>query len=204
MPFITEEIWQRVKSLAGVEGETIMLQPFPMADADLVDHTATADIEWLKGVIVGVRNIRGEIKISPAKHIPVLFQSRSGKDSDGAEAQRRLEENRNFLLKLANLESAQWLQPGEEAPMSATALVGNTEVLVPMAGLIDKDAELGRLHKELEKLNKSINQVEGKLGNAKFVDNAPDAVVAKERAKLEEAQAAKTTLQEQHDKIAAL
>jgi len=105
---------------------------------------------------------------------------------------------------MANLASATWLEAGTEAPLSATSLVGEMQVLVPMAGLIDKDAELGRLHKELDKLSKVIAQVEGKLSNPKFVDKAPEAVVAKERAKADEARSAAEKLQQQCDKIAAL
>ncbi|MEH6648549.1 MAG: valine--tRNA ligase [Motiliproteus sp.] len=201
MPYITEEIWQRLAPLAGLSGDTIMHQPYPQAEANKIDVQAEADIDWLKGVILGVRNIRGEMKISPAKHINVLFSSKA---DSSAEDQARLNANQQFLKKLANLESATWLADSTQAPLSATALVGEMEVLVPMAGLIDKDAELGRLQKELDKLGKLINQVSGKLGNAKFVDNAPDAVVAKERAKLDEANSAKAKLQEQYDKIAAL
>src|SRR5690554_6769309 len=138
MPFITEEIWQRIAPLAGKSGDSIMLQPFPQADDSKRDDQAVSDIEWLKGVIVAVRNIRGEMNISPARKIPVLFRGNS------AEGQRRMNENRQFLSSLAKLESLDWFE-GDNAPMSATQLVGDMEVLVPMAGLIDKDAELKRL-----------------------------------------------------------
>ena len=198
MPFITEEIWQRVAPLAGTSGDTIMHQPYPLAETDKIDPQAEADIEWLKGAILGIRNIRGEMNISPAKQINVLFANGSHND------QARLESNRPFLIKMANLASAQWLEADTEAPLSATSLVGEMQVLVPMAGLINKDAELGRLQKELDKLAKMIAQVEAKLGNPKFVDKAPDEVVAKERAKLDEAKSATKKLQEQCDKIAAL
>ena len=198
MPFITEEIWQRVAPLAGTSGDTIMHQPYPLAEIDKIDPQAEADIEWLKGAILGIRNIRGEMNISPAKQINVLFANGSHND------QARLESNRPFLIKMANLASAQWLEADTEAPLSATSLVGEMQVLVPMAGLINKDAELGRLQKELDKLAKMIAQVEAKLGNPKFVDKAPDEVVAKERAKLDEAKSATKKLQEQCDKIAAL
>ncbi|MGB2280443.1 MAG: valine--tRNA ligase, partial [Pseudomonadales bacterium] len=146
----------------------------------------------------GVRNIRGEMNISPAKPIPLLFSK--GQESD----QAKLEANRSFLIKLAKLESVTWLPAGEEAPLSATALVGQMEVLVPMAGLIDKDAELARLTKELAKLNGEIKRFNGKLSNAKFVDNAPAEVVDKEREKLAEAEAAAATLQQQVAKIEAI
>ena len=198
MPYITEEIWQQVKGLAGVTGDTIMTQAYPVANDSKLDADAEADIAWLQGVITGVRNIRGEMGISPAKELDVLFQNGSEQD------QQRLEANRTFLSKLASLSSITWLNAGDEAPMSATQLVGDMEVLVPMAGLIDKDAELARLQKELDKLQKEIGRVEGKLGNEKFVSNAPEAVIAKEREKLAGAKAAHEKLADQYSKIEAL
>jgi valyl-tRNA synthetase len=177
MPFITEEIWQRVAPLTANTGETIMLQAYPEFNADLVDTQADADIEWLKGVIIGVRNIRGEMNISPAKNIPILLKN--GNDED----QRRLNENQQFLTTLAKLESINWLNPGETAPMSSTSLVGNMEILVPMAGLIDVEAESARLSKEIEKLQSELKRISGKLTNPKFIDKAPADVVDKERQK---------------------
>ncbi|WP_020209179.1 valine--tRNA ligase [Gilvimarinus chinensis] len=191
IPFITEEIWQRVKTLAGQSGETIMLAPYPIADEALIDTAATADIEWLKGVIVGVRNIRGEMNIAPGKPIPLYMQH--GTEAD----EQRLTANQQFLQKLANLESITWLKQGEEAPMSATALVGKLEILVPMAGLIDVDAEKARLNKELERLNNEQQRVGGKLNNPNFVDKAPEAVVEKEKSKLSEISASIDALAEQ-------
>ncbi len=198
MPFITEEIWQAVKELAGAEGDTIMLQPFPVADDSRIDAQAETDIEWLKGVITGVRNIRGEMKIPPSQELDVLFAHGNADDK------RRMDENAAFLKKLAKLSSLTWLDNPEQAPMSATALVGKMEVLVPMAGLIDKDAELSRLQKELDRLSGEIKRVEGKLANEKFVANAPEAVVAKEREKIAAAQESYAKLKEQYAKIEAL
>ncbi|WP_086479669.1 valine--tRNA ligase [Oceanospirillum sanctuarii] len=198
MPFITEEIWQQIKDLAGKEGNTIMLQPYPVPVAELIDEAAESDIEWLKSVIVSIRNIRGEMNIAPGKELPVLIQNGSDEDF------RRLQDNYVALTKLAKLEAITWLEADEEAPMSATKLVGKMEVLVPMAGLIDKDAELGRLKKEMEKLQKEVGRLEGKLGNEKFVASAPEEVVAKEREKLTAAQESQAKLQEQYKKIEAL
>jgi valyl-tRNA synthetase len=198
MPYITEEIWQKVKPLVGKTGPSIMLEAYPEFAANRVDEQAESDLNWVRDVIEGVRNIRGEMNISPAKPIPLLFSK--GQSAD----QAKLEANRSFLIKLAKLESVTWLPAGEEAPLSATALVGQMEVLVPMAGLIDKDAELARLTKELVKLNGEIKRFNGKLSNAKFVDNAPAEVVDKERAKLAEAEAAAATLQQQVAKIEAI
>ncbi len=197
MPFITEEIWQRIAPLAGKTGDSIMLQAYPQPDATKQDSAVTADIEWLKGVIVAVRNIRGEMNISPAKKIPVLLR---GKD---AEDQRRMNDNRQFLSSLAKLESLDWFE-GDKAPMSATQLVGDMEVLVPMAGLIDKDAELKRLDKELERLQKEIGRLEGKLGNEKFTAKAPAEVVEKEQEKLRDAQSSQARLSQQRADIEAM
>ncbi|MBD3657467.1 class I tRNA ligase family protein, partial [Marinobacter sp.] len=197
MPFITEEIWQRIAPLAGKSGDSIMLQPFPQPDAGKQDATVAADIEWLKGVILAVRNIRGEMNISPAKKIPVLLR---GADADD---QRRMDENRQFLGSLAKLESLDWFT-GDKAPMSATQLVGEMEVLVPMAGLIDKEAELKRLDKELDRLQKEIGRLEGKLGNEKFTAKAPADVVEKEQEKLRDAQGSLKRLSEQRSEIEAM
>jgi valyl-tRNA synthetase len=198
MPYISEEIWQQLAPLAGKEGATIMLQPYPELNNDLVDKQADNDIEWLKGVIEGVRNIRGEMNISPAKAIPILLKN--GNEED----QRRLTENQQFLQTLAKLETITWLNTGDEAPVSSTALVEHMEILVPMAGLIDKEAEAARLSKEIDKLEKDLARISGKLSNPKFVDKAPDDVVAKERDKQAAQQQALDQLNKQLAAIQAL
>ncbi|KAA0013152.1 valine--tRNA ligase [Billgrantia pellis] len=202
MPFISEEIWQRVAPLAdkatGDGSESIMAQPWPQPENHKLDEAATHDIEWLKGVIVAVRNVRAEMNIAPGKPLDVLLTKGSAADRE------RLEANRLFLAKLAKLASATWLDDPSQAPLSATQLVGDMEVLVPMADLIDKDAELTRLAKEIDKQDTLIGGIEKKLSNESFVAKAPAAVVEKERGKLKEYQAARNLLLEQRDKIAAL
>lgn len=198
MPFITEEIWQIIKPLSGATGETIMLTRFPEAKDSKIDQQALSDVEWLQAVILGVRNIRGEMNISPAKDLPVLFKNGSAED------QQRLQNNQQFLKKLASLESVTWLNAGDLEPMSATALVGNMEILVPMAGIIDKDAEIARLTKESTKLEMDISKTETKLGNEAFVAKAPEAVVAAERARVAEHKIAVEKLREQIQKISVL
>ncbi|WAG80101.1 valine--tRNA ligase [Metapseudomonas furukawaii] len=198
MPFITEEIWQRIKAQAGVSGDTLMLQPWPVANESRIDAAAEGDIEWVKTLMLGVRQIRGEMKISMAKRIDVVLANASDEDL------RRLNENGPLLNKLAKFESVRVLEAGEEAPMSATALVGDMQVLVPMAGLIDKDAELARLDKEIQRLDGEVKRVGGKLANEGFVAKAPAEVLDKERAKLAEAEQALARLAEQREKIANL
>jgi valyl-tRNA synthetase len=178
MPYITETIWQRVKPLAGVTGDTIMLASFPTYQADQVDATAMADLEWVKQVIVAVRNIRAELNIAPSKPLNALLRDVSYED------RIRLEANQTFFTSLAKLESMTILAEGETAPMSTTQFVGNMELLIPMAGLIDVGAELARIDKQLEKLAQEIARIEGKLANQGFVAKAPAAVIDKERAKM--------------------
>jgi len=198
MPFITEEIWQRLAPLAGIDGKTIMLQPWPEANESRIDAAAESDIEWVKELMLGVRNIRGEMNIGPGKPLQLFLKNASADD------QRRLSENEALLKKLAKIESFTVLGEQDEAPLSATALVGDLQVLVPMAGLIDKDAELARLNKEIQRLQGEVQRVGGKLSNAAFVDKAPPAVIDKERAKLAEAEQALANFTEQHARIAAL
>lgn len=198
MPFITEEIWQRIKAQAGVQGDTLMLQPWPVANESRIDAAAEGDIEWVKQLMLGVRQIRGEMKISMAKRIDIIVANASAEDL------RRLADFEPLLSKLAKLESVRVLAAGEEAPMSATTLVGEMEVLVPMAGLIDKDAELARLDKEIGRLEGEVQRVGGKLSNQGFVAKAPAEVLDKERAKLAEAEQALAKMVEQRGKIAAL
>ena len=198
MPFITEEIWQKAAPLLGIEGPTIMQQPFPEADDSIIDESVDREVEWIKGVIVAIRNIRGEMNISPATNINVLLTSGTAQD------RKNLDSNQQFLIKLAKLESVSWLDDPQQAPPSSMQVVGEMEVLVPMAGLIDVDAEMARLGREQDKLNKEIGRLSGKLGNAKFVDNAPADVVAREKEKLSNAETTLNQLQDQVTRLKSL
>ncbi|QCR37302.1 valine--tRNA ligase [Nissabacter sp. SGAir0207] len=198
IPFITETIWQRVKGLKGITADTIMLQPFPAYDAEQVDAQALADLEWIKQAIIAVRNIRAEMNIAPSKPLDVLLR---GAD---AATQRRVNENLSFIKSLARLESITLLADGEKGPVSVTKLVEGAELLIPMAGLVDKAAELDRLAKEVAKLDAEVSRIEAKLSNEGFVARAPEAVVAKERERLDACAQAKTKLLEQQVTIAAL
>ncbi|MFJ5448116.1 valine--tRNA ligase [Pectobacterium carotovorum] len=198
IPFITETIWLRVKALKGISADTIMLQPFPEFDAAQEDTLALNDLEWIKQAIIAVRNIRAEMNIAPGKPLEVLLRDVT------AEAQRRVEENRSFIQTLARLESITLLPAGDKGPVSVTKLIEGAELLIPMAGLIDKAAELDRLTKEVAKIEAEIERIESKLSNEGFVARAPEAVVAKEREKLDGYAVAKAKLLEQHAVIAAL
>jgi valyl-tRNA synthetase len=198
IPFITESIWHQVKDLAGKSGDTIMLAAYPEAQDVLIDAEAEADIEWLQNVITAVRNVRAEKNIAPGFELEILFKN--GGDEDF----RRAEENQAFLMKLAKLNKLTWLNEGDEEPMSVTQLVGDMEVLVPMAGFIDKDAEVARLSKSIEKLGKELERVQNKLGNPGFVDKAPEAVIEKEKEKAAGFERDIAKLNDQIEKIKAL
>ncbi|NIY93480.1 valine--tRNA ligase [Vibrio diazotrophicus] len=199
LPYITETIWQSIKPLVdGVEGDTIMLQALPQYDAENFHQEALDDIEWVKSFITGIRNLRAEYDINPGKPLEVMLKAASEKDA------ARLEANKQVLVSLAKLESVRVLAAGETTPACATALVAKSELMIPMAGLIDKDAELARLAKEVAKTEGEIKRIEGKLSNEGFVAKAPEAVIAKEREKLEGYKDTLAKLEEQKATIAAL
>ena len=198
IPFITEEIWQKAAPMLGITGATIMLQPYPQADNTLTSLALDTEIEWVKTVILALRNIRGELNISPALTLPVLFSKGSVQD------QTFMETNRHYLVKLAKLESLVWLDDAASAPPSAMQLAGDMEIRVPLAGLINVKAEQTRLTKEIEKLQLEISKINNQLSNTKFVDNAPPAVVAKERERLSNSSSSVAQLQEQLVKLALL
>ncbi|MGE6649381.1 valine--tRNA ligase [Shewanella colwelliana] len=198
MPYLTETIWQRVKPLAGVEGDTLMLAAFPEYQADKVDAVAMEDLEWVKQVITAVRNIRAELNIAPSKPLNALLRGVSERDK------ARIETNQAFFKTLAKLESMTILGDDDTAPMSTTQLIGDMELLIPMAGLIDVAAEMARIDKQLEKLAGEFKRIEGKLSNQGFVAKAPAAVIEKERAKQAEYQRDMDKLTEQKTELAKL
>jgi valyl-tRNA synthetase len=198
MPFITEEIWHKVKDLAGKTGASIMLAPYPVPDQAKINTQAVADVEWVKGIVTAIRTIRGEMNVPPSKKIAVFVSGGS------AVTQIQVTDNSTFLKKLASLESIDYLQSDTDAPLSATALFGEVKILVPMAGIIDKHAELARLEREIDKLKKEVERVQSKLNNPAFTDKAPADVVQKEQDKLTGYAQAISQLTEQQAKIAAL
>ncbi|CAM3895499.1 Valine--tRNA ligase [Vibrio aerogenes CECT 7868] len=199
LPYITETIWQSVKPLVdGIEGDTIMLQALPQYTEANFHQEALDDIEWVKAFITSIRNLRAEYDINPGKPLDVMLKA------DNATDAARLEANKQVLTSLAKLESIRMIADDETLPACATALVGKSELMIPMAGLIDKDAELERLGKEIAKTEGEIKRIEGKLNNQGFVAKAPEAVVAKEREKLEGYKESLVKLEEQKVTIASL
>jgi valyl-tRNA synthetase len=179
-PFISEEIWQRVHVLAGASGETIMRAEFPRAESMITDVQAEPEMRWVMDFILGVRQIHGEMDIPLARKLEVLLQNASARDLE------YLGRNLPYLLRLGGVEPPRALKEGETAPISAVALLGNLEILVPMKGLIDPAAELERLAKRLRKAEIEKSKLEAKLSNSEFAKNAPPEIVAKDQQRLEE------------------
>jgi valyl-tRNA synthetase len=195
MPFVTEEIWQQVAPRAGIEAPTIMLQPYPQPATGDADHTAVADIEWLKKFILGVRQIRGEMDISPGKPLPVILENASGTDA------RRADEHASLLQRVGRVESVTLLGDGEEPPAAATALLDELRLLVPMKGMIDVDAERKRLGKQRDKVQADLDRARSKLDNPNFVNNAPADVVTQEKQRAADFERQLAQLGEQLEKL---
>ncbi|NWK73832.1 valine--tRNA ligase [Acinetobacter sp. SwsAc6] len=198
MPYLTEEIWQTLAPKLNISGETIMLAQYPVAEQALINEQAEADMQWLQGLIGAVRNIRGEMGLGNARLLPVLLQN----TTDAEKAQiSRIEP---LFKALAKVESITFLADAEQPPLSSSSVVGHVSVFVPMKGLIDPKAELGRLQKDLDKVQKQHDQIATKLGNEGFVAKAPAAVVEGEKVKLAEFADQLAKIKANMEQIAAL
>jgi len=198
MPYITEEIWQSIKPLTGETGDTLMLAAYPQADISKVDKEANSDMQWLQSFISSIRQIRSEMDIKPKVRINILMQNWTEYD------QQKFTNTALFISTLAKVDEVKWLDENASAPESATALVGELKILIPLAGLIDTAAETARLNKEIEKKQKGIQGLEGRLNNPNFTDKAPAAVVNQVKQQYAEQTAAIKQLQQQLEKIQTL
>jgi valyl-tRNA synthetase len=195
MPFITEEIWQRVAPLTGKKQASIMLDDYPKVDKTQIDPQSESELNWIKNIIIAVRTIRSEMNIAPSKPLPILIRNATEDDKV------LFDRNQHLIKTLAKLESIKWLLANEPYPESATTLAGQLEILIPIAGLIDKNEESARLNKEISKLKKEAERTETKLQNPNFSEKAPADVVSKEQAKLAELKIALSKLEKQLKKI---
>ena len=198
MPFITEEIWQRIAPLAGRKGPSVMLEPYPRPDEYPLDEAAEREVAWIQSFILAVRQIRGEMDISPTRRLPVLLKDASAQDLE------LLDRHRTWLERLAGLESITVLGPQDPVPQSATALLGELTILVPMAGLIDAAAEVERLGKRIAKARQDLEKSRAKLANENFVRNAPEAVVAQERERTAELERTVAGLETHLERVRAM
>ncbi|MDF1685098.1 MAG: valine--tRNA ligase [Legionellaceae bacterium] len=198
MPFITETIFQRLNKLTSEGGETLMLSSFPEVQERSIDLELEDEIAWLQTVVQSIRTIRSEMGISPSVYIPLYLRHITPETED------KLGKHMPLLMTLTKVEKIHRLSDTDTVPVSASAVVGELELLIPMAGLIKKDDELARLEKTLKKLDKDIAMATGKLNNPRFTDKAPEDVVTKEREKLEQAERAREKTLHHQAKIEAL
>ncbi len=198
IPFITEEIFEQCRNFTNDSSERLIVKPFPIVDEALYCAAAESEIVWLQDFILGIRQVRGEMNIPPGKILPCFIQNLNSQD------EVFVSNNMSILLTLGKLENITQLNKNEPAPESATTLVGEMRVLIPLTGLIDKNQEITRLNKEINKLTLKQRQFSGKLSNEKFITAAPRAVVEKERQKLTLVKQALDDLKLQLDKISAL
>ena len=197
IPFLSEEIWQPIAKELNLSGKSISTQNFPLSNNDFVDVQSLQDLEWCKEFINGIRKIRAEMDIEPGKPLSILLQNWSSQD------QLNFKNCQQYVHSLAKVKNIEWLE-NEDAPESATALVGEMKILIPLAGLIDKDAEIARLEKDIKKDESNLEKTLMKLNNPNFVDKAPEDVVEDTRNNREELQIKIRQLKEQLEKIKKL
>jgi len=197
IPFVTEEIWQHIAPKLGIQAMSISLQPYPQATDSADDHVAAeADIEWLKSVVSALRKTRSERNVPPAKQIILFFQ---GGDIDDHRRATRFESELKFLARLKSIDWMSDADPGIR--LASTTLVGKLNIVIPLTGLIDFDAERTRLAKEITRIEAEIRKSEGKLSSATFVQNAPASVVDQERQRLADWKAQRDALHAQRQRL---
>lgn len=195
MPFITEEIWQKIAPMLNIHGESIMVAPYPQVDGKAFSPESVEKIQWLKNIVMSIRNLRSEVGVSPAQKISLIF------NKGNAEDLKNISELESYIFALARVDHYEFSTANQSLPASATAIVNALEIHLPLADLIDKDAELKRLLKEIEKLQKDLQLSESKLQNPNYVEKAPKEVVEKEREKLEKSQITLEKLKKQYVEI---
>jgi len=198
IPFITEEIWLRLSAKTGAESDTVMLERMPDAESFAADADAEAEMAWIQGFIVGVRQIRGEMNIGRSRTLPLKLAGAAADD------RRRLAEHEAYLRRLAGIGSVEFVNDDEDVAGAATALLGEMRILVPLAGLIDVGQERQRLGKQLDRVRADLDKARRKLANDNFVNNAPAEIVAKERGRVEEFGTRAEQLEQQLQRLASL
>jgi valyl-tRNA synthetase len=195
IPFITEEIWQKLKDLIDAKQPSIMLMPYPQVDSTWSDPTSIQDMAWVQSFILALRNIRGEINIAPKLPLKVLIKQSNQND------QQRYALHQSLINKLANLSEVSFVEPDQTVPQSAGAVLGHLELFVPLEGLIDTEAEKARLGKQIEKLNKELMMLTGKHSNQNYLAKAPQEIIEKEKIRVDEL---KATMDKLNSQIGAL
>ena len=176
MPFITEEIWQHLPH----EGESITVSKWPEVREELSDYEAVKAMNLLKDVIHAVRNIRAETNTPLSKKVPMIIKA------SNEDAMTILQENVHYIERFCNPDALTIDTDATPPEKAMSAVVTGAEIYLPLAGLINKEEEIARLEKELDKLNQEVERVQKKLSNPNFVEKAPEHIVDKEREKEKE------------------
>ena len=171
MPFITEEIWQKIK----VEGDSIMIQQYPVADESLINRDIENSFEYIKEVISSLRNIKAEMGISPAKEVKVVI-----KTSDEMEL-KTLEDNYIFITKLAKIEELKYGKDMTKPEQSGFRVARNSEVYMILTGLLNAEVEIKKIQEQIEKVQKDLDKVNAKLSDERFTSKAPAHILERER-----------------------
>lgn len=177
MPFISEEIWQKIKDLLGIKGETIMLSQFPEFEQNLNHNKAVEQIEFLQKAIVAIRNVRAEANIAPKVKIDCRFYNLQ------ANQKQAIFDNLQLISTMVKIDKLEVIEKVAE-DFCARAFVEGAEIFIPMAGHIDVNAEISRLNKQLDELKRYIQNIENKLANENFVSKAPKNVVDAQKEQL--------------------
>ncbi len=180
MPFITEEIWQRTSQITGQDSDSIMLSQFPIVMHEYMQPNLEEEMLLIQHITQAIRTIRSDMLISPGTTILLLIKCKSTFDQD------LIEKYSVILIKLNKINQITFIESHENPPKSATAIINNFELFIPLIGLINIDAEMLRLEKEIAKLDKNITLAENKLNNNTFIQKAPIDIIDKEKDKLQQ------------------
>jgi len=200
IPYITEEIWQRLiqRSENEAKSQTIMLAEYPISDQSLKDNSAAAELQWIQLVITQVRTLRSEMNLSPAQQIPLIVDQ--GNDTD----YQRIDKYKALLTQQLRLKQLSRQPHNTPCPPSATVLAGQLKLLIPMQGLIDKDAEIKRLEKALKKIEANLKALTTRLNNPNYVANAPEDIVTQTREQVKQLELSREKYQLQLKEVLAL
>jgi valyl-tRNA synthetase len=180
IPFITEEIWQKIKTPLKLQGDSIFSQPYPKPNDKNSNDSANQQIHWLKKFIITIRTVRSEINLPPNKPLKVILNKGSSTDKE------YIKQNEKLIKALAHIETLSWLVDHPSLPLATTQLMGELEIYIILEDLIDPTTELKRLEKNIQKIEKTLHQSKQKLNNKQYLAKAPATVIEKEQKKFKE------------------
>lgn len=192
IPFITEEIWLRFAPLLNKKGDTLMQEPYPLADESKLDLSAEAELDWVQSIVLAIRTIRSQMNISPTKPLNLFLTKGTAQDKT------RIQDYQDILGRLARLSEISWIEMSDKPPQSVSAFVGNLELIIPLENILDLQEEAAKIKKEIARLQKEITKAEGKLNNPNFMDRAPPEVITQEKTRILSFQ---TALRQQEEQL---